>query len=133
MHEDVIRGIMEIIVYAEEMSSLVAFYHDRLGLPVRYPAGLTDYGDQMWVELDAGNCVLALHGGGQRRLGADAPKIVFRVDDMTRLARCWLGAASTWAKCARQRPASRSATALIRKGTAFRWSLQTTATKCRER
>ena len=82
MKEEIICGIMEIIVYAEEMDTLVTFYRDRLGLPVRYPAGLADYGDQMWVELDAGACVLALHGGGQRRLGADAPKIVFRVDNM---------------------------------------------------
>jgi predicted enzyme related to lactoylglutathione lyase len=33
-------------------------------------------------ELDAGGIVLALHGGGQGRLGQDAPKIVFGVDDV---------------------------------------------------
>ncbi|NIV32200.1 MAG: hypothetical protein GWN58_22780 [Anaerolineae bacterium] len=36
-----------------------------------------------WVELDTGSCTLALHAGGQRRLGKDAPKIVFRVSDVS--------------------------------------------------
>jgi predicted enzyme related to lactoylglutathione lyase len=34
------------------------------------------------VTLGAGGVVLALHGGGQGRLGADTPKIVFGVDDI---------------------------------------------------
>ena len=32
--------------------------------------------------MDSGACTLALHAGGQRRQGADAPKIVFRVPDL---------------------------------------------------
>jgi catechol 2,3-dioxygenase-like lactoylglutathione lyase family enzyme len=91
MNDTMVQGIMEIIIYAQEMNTLVAFYRDKLGLRVRYPAALADYSDQMWVELDAGTCVLALHGGGQRRLGVDAPKIVFRVVEMER-ARATLSA-----------------------------------------
>lgn len=34
------------------------------------------------MTLNTGACVLALHGGGQKRLGADAPKLVFGVDDI---------------------------------------------------
>jgi hypothetical protein len=32
--------------------------------------------------MNTGACRLALHGGGKRRFGEDAPKIVFRVDDL---------------------------------------------------
>lgn len=77
-----LRDLMEVILYVEDMNAQVAFYRDKLGLPVNYPAGLDDYGDQHWVELDAGSCVLALHAGGQGRLGADAPKLVFRAEDV---------------------------------------------------
>lgn len=77
-----LQELMEVILYVEDMNAQVAFYHDKLDLPVNYPAGLDDYSDQVWVELDAGTCVLALHAGGEGRLGADAPKLVFRVDDV---------------------------------------------------
>jgi len=78
---NLLKELMEVILYVEDMNRQVHYYRDKLGLTVNYPAGLDDYGDQVWVELDAGSCTLALHGGGQRRLGADAPKIVFRVED----------------------------------------------------
>ncbi len=78
---NLLQELMEVILYVEDMNGQIAFYRDKLGLTVTYPAGLDDYDDQVWVELDAGSCVLALHGGGQGRLGADAPKIVFRVED----------------------------------------------------
>jgi predicted enzyme related to lactoylglutathione lyase len=74
-----IGPIFEIIVYAEDMNSQVKFYRDTLGLPLSYPLDLDDYHDQMWVTFRTGACTLALHGGGQRRLGPDAPKFVFEV------------------------------------------------------
>ena len=40
---------MEIILYVEDMNAQVSFYRDTLGLPVTYPAGLEDYGDQVWA------------------------------------------------------------------------------------
>lgn len=79
---NLLQELMEVILYVQDMNEQVAFYRDKLGLTINYPAGLDDYGDQHWVELDAGNCVLALHAGGEGRLGADAPKIVFRVEDL---------------------------------------------------
>lgn len=74
--------LMELILYVEDMQAQVAFYRDVLGLRVQYPQDTTDFRDAYWVELATGACTLVLHGGGQRRLGADAPKIVFRVADI---------------------------------------------------
>lgn len=76
------NGLIEVIVYAADMDVQVRFYRDVFGLEITYPAGLESYADQVWVTLDAGGVLLALHGGGQGRLGADTPKIVFGVDDI---------------------------------------------------
>jgi catechol 2,3-dioxygenase-like lactoylglutathione lyase family enzyme len=78
----IVRELMEVIIYAQDMNRLVAFYGNILGFEVTYPKGLDDYGAQPWVTLSTGACVLALHGGGAGRIGPDAPKIVFRVDDI---------------------------------------------------
>jgi catechol 2,3-dioxygenase-like lactoylglutathione lyase family enzyme len=75
-------GLMEVILYVQAMDSQVSFYRDVLGLRVTEPAGMRDLSQAYWVELETGACTLALHGGGQRRFGADAPKIVFRVRDV---------------------------------------------------
>lgn len=74
-----IQGLHELILYVQDMASQVKFYRDVLGLAVVYPAGLANYQNEYWVTLDAGNCLIALHGGGQRRLGQDNPKMVFKV------------------------------------------------------
>ena len=74
--------IMEVILYVEDMDSQVSFYRDKLGLQVKFPKETSNYGEEFWVELDCGPCTLALHTGGKRRFGADAPKIVFRVGDI---------------------------------------------------
>jgi predicted enzyme related to lactoylglutathione lyase len=76
------RGLIEIIVYVQDMNAQVAFYRDNFGLQVTYPAGLAEYGKEFWVTLDSGACLLALHAGGKQRLGEDAPKLVFGVDDI---------------------------------------------------
>jgi catechol 2,3-dioxygenase-like lactoylglutathione lyase family enzyme len=73
---------MEVIIYVEDMNDQVSFYRDKLGLKVKSPKQSTDFSEEFWVELDCGPCSLALHAGGKRRFGADAPKIVFRVDDI---------------------------------------------------
>jgi predicted enzyme related to lactoylglutathione lyase len=74
--------IMEVILYVEDMDSQVSFYRDKLGLQVKFPEEAANYGEEFRVELDSGPCILALHTGGKRRFGADAPKIVFRVGDI---------------------------------------------------
>ncbi|UCD41069.1 MAG: hypothetical protein JSV69_10825 [Chloroflexota bacterium] len=78
----IIGEIMEVILYVEDMNRQVSFYRDKFGFEIRNPAGLDDYSNEFWVELDTGGCSLALHAGGKRRFGADAPKFVFRVDDI---------------------------------------------------
>lgn len=76
------RGLIEVILYAQDMATQVAFYRDRLGLTVLYPTEVTDFANEYWVVLDTGACKLILHGGGNGKLGADTPKIVFGVDDI---------------------------------------------------
>jgi catechol 2,3-dioxygenase-like lactoylglutathione lyase family enzyme len=61
---------------------MVAFYRDVLGLPVGHPQGVADYGQEHWVTFGTGACTLALHSGGQARIGADAPEVVFLVEDV---------------------------------------------------
>jgi predicted enzyme related to lactoylglutathione lyase len=78
----IIGEIMEVILYVEDMNRQVSFYRDKFGFEIRNPAGLDDYSNEFWVELDTGGCSLALHAGGKRRFGVDAPKFVFRVDDI---------------------------------------------------
>jgi predicted enzyme related to lactoylglutathione lyase len=79
----VIAGeLMEVILYVQDMGAQVAFYRDLLGLKVKEPRGEGEWAGVHWAELDTGSCTLALHTGGQHRLGEDAPKIVFRVSDV---------------------------------------------------
>ena len=74
--------LMEVILYVEDMDAQVSFYRDKLGLKVKSPPDSDDYSELFWVELDSGPCALALHAGGKRRFGDDAPKIVFNVGDI---------------------------------------------------
>ena len=64
------------------MDVQVRFYRDILGLKVRFPAGLPDYTNEFWVELETGSCTLALHGGGSGKIGTETPKLVFGVEDV---------------------------------------------------
>jgi predicted enzyme related to lactoylglutathione lyase len=73
----------KVILYVQDMARMVAFYRDAFGLALTYPAGDVDLAKEVWVTLDLGcGCTLALHGGGKRRLGEDAPSLVFRCDDL---------------------------------------------------
>ena len=82
--EVVIAGeLMEVIVHVHDMNSQVAFYRDKLGLRVSYPAGAEDYSKESWVTLETGRCVLALHGGGRVRVGeSPSHRIVFRTGNI---------------------------------------------------
>lgn len=77
-----VSGIIEVILYVRDMEAQVKFYRDVIGLAVNYPADRPTYADEFWVTLGGGACLLALHGGGQQRLGEDAPKVVFGVQDI---------------------------------------------------
>lgn len=74
--------LIEVILYVEDMAKQVRFYRDLLGLPVRFPPGKADLSAEGWVTFGEGDCVLALHAGGKRRLGQDTPKVVFQVEDI---------------------------------------------------
>lgn len=77
------NSTIEIILYVRNMNAEVRFYRDVLGLPLRYPKGLEDYSDQMWVEFSIGDATLALHGGGENQ-PRDDHEIVFMVENVTR-------------------------------------------------
>ena len=74
--------VIEFILYVQDMNTLASFYLDTLGLAMIYPQEMEDYSDQMWVTFDTGTCTLALHAGGEGRLGQDTPKFVFEVEDV---------------------------------------------------
>ncbi|MGH2627020.1 MAG: VOC family protein [Anaerolineales bacterium] len=77
-----VERLSEVILYVEDMGRQVGFYRDVLGLPVRFPVGKSDLAAEGWVTLGEGDCVLALHAGGKRRLGQDTPKLAFQVHDI---------------------------------------------------
>jgi len=81
--------LSEVIVYVRDMHTQVQFYRNVLGLDVTYPSGLEDYSSEYWVTFDTGECALALHGGGEGRLGDDAPKFVFGVSDIESVRSCF--------------------------------------------
>ncbi len=72
----------EIIVYVEDMAAQAAFYRDVVGLKLAPGASVEDALKHGWLPFDTGECIFALHGGGQRRFGQDAPKFVFSVNDV---------------------------------------------------
>jgi len=86
-----IRGLIEAILYVHNMQSQVQFYRDVLGLPVLFPPGLQDYSQEHWVTFDTGACTLALHSGGQGRLGQDASELTYLVDDLHSARQILLG------------------------------------------
>lgn len=77
-----IHGLLKVILYAQDMETQVRFYRDVLGLTVKAPQGVSDFRNEYWVELETGGCTVVLHGGGQRRIGQDSPKLAFAVSDL---------------------------------------------------
>ena len=84
-----IRNLSEIILYVKDMEAQVQFYRDIMELPIEYPTGIDSYKDEYWVVFDTGLCKLALHGGGEGKIGKDSPKFVFDVEDVKAM-REWL-------------------------------------------
>jgi len=77
-----IQSLFRVILYVQDMDKMVKFYRDVMGLTVKNPATDDDYTNAFWVEFETGGCVLVLHGGGEKRLGQDTPKLNFLVDDI---------------------------------------------------
>ncbi len=76
------RRLLEVIVYVEDMATMVAFYRDGLELTVTYPVDAADYAGETWVTFDTGACTLALHAGGHKHWGQDTAEVVFLVNDI---------------------------------------------------
>lgn len=77
-----IQAVAKIILYVQDMPAQVRFYRDVLGLKMKHLADNADFTQAYWIEFETGDCTLVLHGGGQGRQGADAPKIAFAVADI---------------------------------------------------
>jgi catechol 2,3-dioxygenase-like lactoylglutathione lyase family enzyme len=79
--ERMFKRVDDIFFNVDDIDKAVAFYRDRLGLPVKYQSA-------DWVELDAGNVTIALrrYGSGPEgrpELGVgEGATIVFEVDDI---------------------------------------------------
>jgi catechol 2,3-dioxygenase-like lactoylglutathione lyase family enzyme len=75
------RRVDDVFFNVDDMDQAVAFYRDKLGLPVRYQSA-------DWTELDAGNVTIALRRygsgpAGRPELGVgEGATIVFEVDDI---------------------------------------------------
>jgi catechol 2,3-dioxygenase-like lactoylglutathione lyase family enzyme len=67
-------SMRRIVLFTKDMSGMIAFYRDVLGLPlVKDEPG--------WKELDAKGCVIALHNGSSQ-VGKRPPKIGFWAGDV---------------------------------------------------
>ena len=72
-----------IMITVSNMARSVAFYKDKLGIPMKF-------GTPEWTEFQTGTTVLALHGGGTPKEAAGDPKthyagtcsIGFNVDNL---------------------------------------------------
>jgi catechol 2,3-dioxygenase-like lactoylglutathione lyase family enzyme len=75
------KKVDDVFFNVDDMEKSVAFYRDKLGLPVKYESA-------DWVELDAGNMTIALRRYGSGPEGrpelavGEGATIVFEVDDM---------------------------------------------------
>ncbi|MFC2037227.1 VOC family protein [Chloroflexota bacterium] len=75
------KKVDDVFFNVDDMAKAVDFYHDILGLPVKYETA-------DWVELDAGNVTIALrrYGSGPEgrpELGVgEGATLVFEVDDI---------------------------------------------------
>lgn len=94
--EPVLAGLSEVILYAQEMGAMVRFYRDQLGLRVEEPADVADLSGESWVVFDTGAAKLALHSGGARKLGEDAPMLVFAVADIAAARRVLIERGVAW-------------------------------------
>lgn len=74
-------GKSQIILYVRDMAKEVWFYRDVLGLNIRFPQGIENYAEEMWVEFALGDHSLALHGGAKSE-PEDQHEVVFWVDNV---------------------------------------------------
>jgi len=80
-----IRHLKGVILSVENMKSQVFLYKGKMGLAIDYPEDTSNLENETWVVFRTGECSLALHSGGRHRIGEDAPKIVFDVEDLAKI------------------------------------------------
>ena len=73
--------LYQVILVAKDVDAMVKFYRDIVGLEVTHPVQIDDLSNENWVTLQAGDCTLAIHGGGEIRAGGSAI-LSFKVDDL---------------------------------------------------
>ena len=72
----------QLIVYVNNMETMVNFYGDVLGLTIAYPH-VDDYSDQTYVAFGTGSATFALHAGKESSdVPIDAPKYNFEVENI---------------------------------------------------
>jgi catechol 2,3-dioxygenase-like lactoylglutathione lyase family enzyme len=75
------KKVDDVFFNVDDMEKAVAFYRDKLGLPVKYESA-------DWVELDAGNVTIALRRSGSGPEGrpelgvGEGATLVFEVEDL---------------------------------------------------
>lgn len=77
-------NLKQVILYVEDMQKQVEFYRDTLGLSITFPH-VDNYANEDWVAFSTGECTLALHSGGKGRIGEDAPRFTFEVDNVEQI------------------------------------------------
>lgn len=65
----------QLILYVQNIEASVQFYRDGVGFELLSES-------EHWSELKAGEIVVALHAGGEGRLGEDAPEAVLYAEDL---------------------------------------------------
>lgn len=75
-------GLIEVILFVNNMQKMVNFYQDTIGLKVQYPNNIKIYGKEHRVTFWTGMCTLALHSGGSGLHDEDSATIVFGVTDI---------------------------------------------------
>jgi predicted enzyme related to lactoylglutathione lyase len=69
-------AMRRVVLFTRNMSGMIAFYRDVLGLPLKT-------NEPGWKEFDAGGCGIALHNGASA-VGVRPPKIVFYAADVAK-------------------------------------------------
>lgn len=77
-----LKRLGQVILYVSNMGRSVEFYQDKLGLPVSYPGPEANLAEQFWVTLSTGGFEIALHAGRESGPPAEAPALVFLVEDL---------------------------------------------------
>jgi predicted enzyme related to lactoylglutathione lyase len=77
-----IGNLFEIVLFVQDMKTEVTFYRDVLGLELSSPRDPHSAELDKWVTFKSGACTLALHAGGEKRFGDDAPQFYFLVEDI---------------------------------------------------